>query len=52
MSLVDPASGAYLPLESLREKFRAAGALDGCRAVTYCGLLQCTQPLEHGAGTR
>jgi thiosulfate/3-mercaptopyruvate sulfurtransferase len=37
MSLLDPVSGAYLPLETLREKFRAAGALDGCRVVTYCG---------------
>ena len=37
MSLIDPATGAYLPLETLREKFRAAGALDGCRVVTYCG---------------
>ncbi len=36
-SLVDPATGAYLPLAELREKFRAAGALDGCRVVTYCG---------------
>jgi thiosulfate/3-mercaptopyruvate sulfurtransferase len=32
-----PGERAYLPLESLREKFRAAGALDGCRVVTYCG---------------
>lgn len=37
MSLIDPATGAYLPPETLREKFRAAGALDGCRVVTYCG---------------
>jgi thiosulfate/3-mercaptopyruvate sulfurtransferase len=37
MSLIDPATGAYLPLAILREKFRAAGALDGCRVVTYCG---------------
>jgi len=37
MSLIDPATGAYLPLATLREKFRAAGALDGCRVVTYCG---------------
>jgi thiosulfate/3-mercaptopyruvate sulfurtransferase len=36
-SLIDPATGAYLPLAELREKFRAAGALDGCRVVTYCG---------------
>lgn len=37
MSLIDPATGAYLPPETLREKFRDAGALDGCRVVTYCG---------------
>ena len=37
MSLIDPASGAYLPLEVLREKFRAAAALGGGRVVTYCG---------------
>jgi thiosulfate/3-mercaptopyruvate sulfurtransferase len=36
-SLIDPATGAYLPLEVLREKFRAAGALGGGRIVTYCG---------------
>jgi thiosulfate/3-mercaptopyruvate sulfurtransferase len=37
MSLIDPVTGTYLPLEILREKFRHAGALDGCRVVTYCG---------------
>jgi thiosulfate/3-mercaptopyruvate sulfurtransferase len=37
MSLVDPETGAYLPPETLRQKFRDAGALDGCRVVTYCG---------------
>jgi thiosulfate/3-mercaptopyruvate sulfurtransferase len=37
VSLVDRATGVYLPLETLREKFRDAGALDGCRVVTYCG---------------
>ncbi|MFO1409121.1 MAG: rhodanese-like domain-containing protein [Steroidobacteraceae bacterium] len=36
-SLIDPATGVYLPLEVLRAKFRAAGALDGGRVVTYCG---------------
>jgi thiosulfate/3-mercaptopyruvate sulfurtransferase len=36
-SLVDPATGAYLPLETLREKFAAQGALDGRKVVTYCG---------------
>ena len=36
-SLIDPVTGAYRPLEALREKFREAGALDGRRVVTYCG---------------
>lgn len=36
-SLVDPSTGAYLPLPLLREKFRTAGALDRDRVVTYCG---------------
>jgi thiosulfate/3-mercaptopyruvate sulfurtransferase len=36
-SLIDPDSGAFLPLDALREKFRAAGALDGSRVITYCG---------------
>ncbi|MCC7462409.1 MAG: sulfurtransferase [Gammaproteobacteria bacterium] len=36
-SLIDPDSGAYLPSPVLREKFRAAGALDGGHVVTYCG---------------
>jgi thiosulfate/3-mercaptopyruvate sulfurtransferase len=36
-SLVDPATGAYLPLDVLRAKFQAAGALDRGRVVTYCG---------------
>ena len=36
-SLVDPATGAYLPLQALREKFAAQGALDGRKVVTYCG---------------
>jgi thiosulfate/3-mercaptopyruvate sulfurtransferase len=36
-SLVDPATGAYLPLEVLRAKFAAQGALDGRKVVTYCG---------------
>ncbi len=37
MSLIDPATGTYLPLEILRKKFHDVGALDGCRIVTYCG---------------
>jgi thiosulfate/3-mercaptopyruvate sulfurtransferase len=35
--LVDPATHAYLAPEVLRAKFRAAGALDAKRVVTYCG---------------
>ena len=36
-SLLDPATGAFLPLEQLREKFQAQGALDGRSVITYCG---------------
>jgi thiosulfate/3-mercaptopyruvate sulfurtransferase len=35
--LVDPRTHAYLPLDTLRAKFAAAGALDAGRVVTYCG---------------
>jgi thiosulfate/3-mercaptopyruvate sulfurtransferase len=35
--LVDPKSHAYLPADTLREKFRAVGALDARRVLTYCG---------------
>jgi thiosulfate/3-mercaptopyruvate sulfurtransferase len=35
--LVDPATHAYLPAEVLRERFKAAGALDAGRVITYCG---------------
>jgi thiosulfate/3-mercaptopyruvate sulfurtransferase len=35
--LVDPETHAYLPLDVLRAKFTAAGALDAQRVVTYCG---------------
>ncbi len=35
--LVDPETHAYLPLDVLRAKFAAAGALDATRVVTYCG---------------
>jgi thiosulfate/3-mercaptopyruvate sulfurtransferase len=35
--LVDPDTHAYLPLDVLRAKFAAAGALDASRVVTYCG---------------
>lgn len=36
-SLLDPATGAFLPLAQLREKFQAQGALDGRSVITYCG---------------
>lgn len=36
-SLVDPETGAYLPMEQLREKFAATHAPDAKRAITYCG---------------
>jgi thiosulfate/3-mercaptopyruvate sulfurtransferase len=35
--LVDPETHAYLPVDVLREKFAAAGALDAGRVITYCG---------------
>jgi thiosulfate/3-mercaptopyruvate sulfurtransferase len=35
--LVDPKTHAYLPAEVLREKFKAAGALDAGKVITYCG---------------
>ncbi|HEX8067590.1 MAG TPA: sulfurtransferase [Thermoleophilaceae bacterium] len=35
--LVDPDTGRFLPPERIRERFAAAGALDGERVVTYCG---------------
>jgi thiosulfate/3-mercaptopyruvate sulfurtransferase len=36
-ALVDPETHAYLPDETLRAKFSAAGALEARRVVTYCG---------------
>lgn len=36
-SLLDPATGAFLPLPRLRELFEAQGALDGRSVITYCG---------------
>lgn len=36
-SLVDPSSNRLLPVDQLRERFAAAGALDGAKIVTYCG---------------
>ena len=35
--LVDPETHAYLPLDVLRAKFAASGALDAKRVITYCG---------------
>jgi thiosulfate/3-mercaptopyruvate sulfurtransferase len=35
--LVDPKTHAYLPAAALLEKFKAAGALDAGRVITYCG---------------
>ena len=35
--LVDPKTHAYLPAEVLRAKFKAAGALDAGKVITYCG---------------
>ncbi len=35
--LVDPATHAYLPAETLRAKFEAAGAMSAGRVITYCG---------------
>jgi thiosulfate/3-mercaptopyruvate sulfurtransferase len=35
--LVDPKTHAYLPAETLRERFKAAGALEAGRVITYCG---------------
>ena len=35
--LVDPATHAYLPAETLRAKFDAVGALSTGRVITYCG---------------
>ena len=35
--LVDPKTHAYLPVEELRARFAAAGALDAGRVITYCG---------------
>jgi thiosulfate/3-mercaptopyruvate sulfurtransferase len=36
-SLVDPATHAFLPLDEIRDRFEAAGALAADRAITYCG---------------
>ncbi|HEY0215591.1 MAG TPA: rhodanese-like domain-containing protein [Cellulomonas sp.] len=36
-TLLDPATGRFLPTEELRERLRAGGLLDAEGAVTYCG---------------
>lgn len=36
-SLLDPATGTFLPLPRLRELSAAQDALDGRRVITYCG---------------
>jgi thiosulfate/3-mercaptopyruvate sulfurtransferase len=35
--LLDPATGAYLPAATLREKFAVVGAFDRPQVITYCG---------------
>ena len=37
MRVLDPESGAYLPLAELRAKFDVAGATRAGRVITYCG---------------
>jgi thiosulfate/3-mercaptopyruvate sulfurtransferase len=36
-SLIDPETGAFLPVAALRARFEAVGAFAAPRAVTYCG---------------
>jgi thiosulfate/3-mercaptopyruvate sulfurtransferase len=36
-SLIDPATGAFLPAADIRAKFAAVGAFDKARVITYCG---------------
>jgi thiosulfate/3-mercaptopyruvate sulfurtransferase len=36
-SLLDPTTGAYLPLEQLRERFEVSGVMQKPRAIIYCG---------------
>ncbi len=36
-SLHDPDTGAYLPIERLREQFEAVGVAEAERTITYCG---------------
>ena len=35
--LVDPATGAMLPMSAVRQMFDGVGALEAERVVTYCG---------------
>jgi thiosulfate/3-mercaptopyruvate sulfurtransferase len=37
MGIIDPDTHAYLPLETIRERFKAAGADPAKRVITYCG---------------
>lgn len=37
LNVVDPETHAYLPAETLRERFDAVGATQGKRMITYCG---------------
>ena len=37
VSLIDPVTHAYLPVDQLREQFEAGGALNRERVITYCG---------------
>jgi thiosulfate/3-mercaptopyruvate sulfurtransferase len=36
-TLIDPATGAFLPAADIRAKFDAIGAFDKPRIITYCG---------------
>jgi len=36
-TLIDPATGAFLPASAIRAKFDVVGAFDKPRAITYCG---------------
>jgi thiosulfate/3-mercaptopyruvate sulfurtransferase len=37
VSLIDPVTHAYLPVDELREQFEVVGALNRERVITYCG---------------
>ena len=36
-ALVDPETHTYLPVDAIRERFEASGAMSAQRAITYCG---------------